>query len=148
MELIKLKSTSESKWFGMRDCQIELEDSGHIIELKYISEPPHGDSYHELRINNKLFQGYVWGCMFLFPYNQEFMVCQWMEKLYQRRTIIVNLCNLDYHVFNNSYSVYEFDEVLLFGNYRNEEKFEVNIDEIVWINSMDRIDDNKVNGKI
>jgi hypothetical protein len=84
--------------------------------LRYISEPPHGDSYHYMKIDGFPFKGYVWGCMFLFPFHQKYIVCSWMEKLYERKTIIIAIKNKLYHVFDGYWYDYKIEKgILLLG---------------------------------
>lgn len=87
----ELYCDTDSVWLGMNDYTIDLKLSGHNIVLEYVSEPPHGDSYHRMFIDGVLMRGYVWGCNFLFPLGQEFIVCSWMSKLYERKTVLINI---------------------------------------------------------
>ena len=98
MEKIKIENDTQTYWLGMSDYEINLPMIHKIIRLAYISEPPHGDSYHKLFIDETEFPGYVWGCNFLFPYQQKYMVCSWMEKICERKTAIINLENMKYFI--------------------------------------------------
>ena len=119
----------------MNDYFINLKKSNHTIELNYVSEPPHGDSYHKMRIDGVTLKGYVWGCMFLFPINQEYIVCSWMEKLYERKTIIINIENKSYHILNEYWYDFRIENGnLLLGNDKFKESKNVNINRIEkWI---------------
>lgn len=99
MKKIILGNDSQLHWFGMGDYEIILALSNKNIKIIYVSEPPFGDSYHKIYINDVEFDGYVWGCGFLFPFNQEYLVCSWMKELYDRKTIIINIINLNCYIF-------------------------------------------------
>jgi len=102
-EEVKIEDDTQTYWFGMNDYEIDLQIINKVIRLIYISEPPFGDSYHKLYIDEVEFPGYVWGCNFLFPYKQKFLVCSWMEKTYERKTTIINLENLKYYILPKYY---------------------------------------------
>ena len=117
MEKISIDNDTQTYWFGMSDYEINLQMINKTIKLLYVSEPPHGDSYHKLYVGETEFSGYVWGCNFLFPYKQKYLVCSYMEKLYERKTAIVNLESLNYfllpkyfHKFTNQNNNIEFEE--------------------------------------
>ena len=75
MEIIEINNDFDSHIFAMDDFELYLKLANVKIRIIYVSEPPHGDSYHHLFINDKRFPGYVWGCYFLFPYHQKYMIC-------------------------------------------------------------------------
>ena len=78
MEIINIDNDSQTYWFGMSDYEINLTMIDKTIRLLYVSEAPHGDSYHKLYIDEVETLGYVWGCNFLFPFKQKYLVCSWM----------------------------------------------------------------------
>jgi len=59
MEKIKIENDTQTYWLGMSDYEINLLMVHKIIRLVYISEPPNGDSYHKLFIDETEFPGYV-----------------------------------------------------------------------------------------
>jgi hypothetical protein len=87
----------------MNDYEINLQIISKTITLLYVSELSHGDSYHKLYIDGTEFSAYVWGCNFLFPYEQKYLVCSYMKKLYERKTVIINLKNLKYYILPKYY---------------------------------------------
>ncbi|MFD1469850.1 hypothetical protein ACFQ48_16595 [Hymenobacter caeli] len=107
MTKITLDDDFQTYWFGMGDYEINLTIVNKVIRVIYVSEPPFGDSYHKLYVDDIEFKGFVWGCEFLFPFNQEYLICSWMKGLYQRKTIIINLINLNYHILPISYESFK-----------------------------------------
>ena len=123
MKKIYIENDTQTYWFGMSDYEINLAKINKIIRLIYVSEPPHGDSYHKLYIGETEFFGYVWGCNFLFPYKQEYLVCAWFEKTIERKTIIINLENFKYFVLPQYYHTFrrENDDIV-FENSASRER--------------------------
>ncbi|TDQ08799.1 hypothetical protein [Pedobacter metabolipauper] len=116
MTTVKI-SDDQSHWMGMDDYEIILTESGHAIELKYLGEPPHGDSYHSLNVDGLQLEGFFWGCNFIFPDQQKYMVCSWMEKLYERKTIVVNLSAKSTYLMSDYWYDYKVNgDVLIFEN--------------------------------
>jgi hypothetical protein len=118
MEKVSIENDTQTYWFGMGNYEINLSMINKKIRLVYVSEAPHGDSYHKLVIDKTEFIGYVWGCNFLFPYGQRYLVCSWFEKTIERKTIIINLENLKhivlpkyYHSFSSKENDIEFEDV-------------------------------------
>ncbi len=70
----------------------------HVAEVIYEGEPPHGDSYHSLRIDGRAFPGHAWGCLFAFTADSRYFGCSWMERLYERKTVVVDLVTSRYFV--------------------------------------------------
>lgn len=87
----------------MEDFELSLKLAAIIVKIIYVSEPPHGDSYHHLYIDDKKFPGYVWGCYFLFPFHQKYMVCSWMKDLYDRKTVIIDIKTSEYIILEKYY---------------------------------------------
>lgn len=107
MKKIILDDDSQTHWFGMSNYEINLILINKIIKIIYVSEPPFGDSYHKLYIDDVEFNGFVWGCEFLFPFKQEYIICSWMKELYERKTIIINLTDLNYYIFPIYYETFK-----------------------------------------
>jgi len=118
MKKVTLGDDSQLHWFGMGDYEIDLALINKIIKVIYVAEPPFGDSYHKLYIDDVEFDGFVWGCEFLFPFNQEYLICSWMKSLYERKTIIINLMNLSHYVFPIYYGRFKRQKDCI--NFENE----------------------------
>ncbi|WP_152559974.1 hypothetical protein [Hymenobacter sp. IS2118] len=99
MKKIALTDDSQTHWFGMGNYEIKLTLINKTVRIMYVSEPPFGDSYHQLYIDNVEFEGFVWGCEFLFPFGQAYLICSWMKNLYQRKTLLIDLKTSNYYVF-------------------------------------------------
>ena len=126
-----LNENDNSIWLGMSDYRLILKQSNHEILMKYIGEPPHGDSYHQIELNGKLLKGYYWGCMFLFPSMQRYMVASWMEKLFERKTIIVDFKLKLYTVLDKYwYDFKEIDDKIVLINKATEEVETINLTKI------------------
>lgn len=100
---IEIKNDFDNHIFAMEDFELSLKLAEVRVKIVYVSEPPHGDSYHHLFINDRKFPGYVWGCYFLFPYHQKYMICSWMKDPYERKTIIIDIETLKYKVLEKYY---------------------------------------------
>lgn len=98
MEVLKLPSDGSCEWAGMGDYQLVSPNGSISANITYVGEPPHGDSYHYLGINGKKFPGYVWGCLFAFSPDSKYLVCSWMEKLIERKTVVINCADAKYFV--------------------------------------------------
>jgi len=75
---------------------IHLDMSKHDIELKYAGEPPHGDFYYEMDIDGQRIAGYVWAWVISFPFKQKYIVCHWVSRLFERKTIIIDIETLKF----------------------------------------------------
>ena len=113
MKKTEILDDTTSHWFGMQDYQIKLALSPHIININYIGEPPFGDSYHSLSIDDVQIDGYVWGCKFMFPYQQRYLMCSWMADLYERKTIIIQLSTAKIHVLKEYWYDYKVKEGII-----------------------------------
>jgi hypothetical protein len=80
-----------SVWAGMGDFRLISPDLSHEVLLMYAGEPPHGDSYHRLTIEGKSFPGHAWGCLFAFTADSRYFAFSWMERLYDRKTVVTDL---------------------------------------------------------
>ena len=97
-EIIRFAPDGQARWAGMGDFVLVSPDGMHRIELTYIGEPPHGDSYHRATIDGVAFPGEVWGCLFAFSTCSRHLVFSWMAKRYERRTAVVDLQKKHYFV--------------------------------------------------
>jgi len=114
MKEINVWNDCEVHWFGQISFKINLMMSNHTVKLIYVGEPPHGDSYNELYIDDKKMDGYVWGCNFIFPFSQQYIICSWMEDKIERQTIIIDIASLKYIVMDEYWYNYEVknDEII------------------------------------
>lgn len=131
MEIIRTSNDYKCQWYGMGDFKITLEKSSHIIELTYKGEPPHGDSYHIMKINDFQIPGLTWGGMYMFPYNQEYVICSWMSKLYERKTIVIDIRNRRYYITKDywTHSKIENNKLIL-GDYKFTKTMVLDINQI------------------
>jgi hypothetical protein len=90
----------------MGDYQLVSPDGSILADIRYVGEPPHGDSYHDLSINGNRFPGYVWGCLFAFSTDSKYLVCSWMDKPIERKTVVIDCTNRKYLVLPQY--IYEF----------------------------------------
>lgn len=125
MEKIEIKNDFDSHILAMDDFELSLKLANAVVKIIYVSEPPHGDSFHHLFINDRKFPGYVWGCYFLFPYHQKYMICSWMKDLYDRKTIIIEIETLKYKVLEKYYHQFKMknQQIELIGIEENEKLF-------------------------
>lgn len=108
-QTIELQFPSEGGhlWASMGNYVLISPKGKHKIDLTFSGEPPHGDSYHELKIDGKTFPGYAWGCCFVFSADARYFGFSWMESRYERKTIIADLQVNRYFVLPQY--IYEFD---------------------------------------
>lgn len=78
-------------WAGMGNFRLVSPDGTHAAELVYEGEPPHGDSYHAMRIDGRPFPGHAWGCVFAFTEDSRFFGFSWMAHLFERKTVVADL---------------------------------------------------------
>lgn len=97
-EEIELPADGSPIWAGMSNYIIFSPRRLHRLDLAYVGEPPHGDSYHSLHIDGKHFPGYAWGCLFAASSDSRYIAFSWMEEPYQRKTVVVDLDNARYLV--------------------------------------------------
>lgn len=98
MKVLKLPNDGTGEWAGMGDYCLLSPDGKNSIEIPYVSEPPHGDSYHKLIVNGKSFPGFAWGCIFAFSTNSRYLICSWMSKKYDRKTIVIDCLEFKFFV--------------------------------------------------
>ena len=122
MKTLRIKANLDSIWLGMENYKLTLDQNEAEVFLKYIGEAPHGDSYFSMYINNECIKGYVWGCMYLFPFNQAYIICSWMEKIYERKTIIIDHKSKKFSILDTYWYDYKEDEdkIILSNNNFNE----------------------------
>ena len=100
MDAKDIKFTDDGKaiWASMGDYNLISPNHAHRIELQYMGEPPHGDSYHHGIIDGQPFPGYLWGCNFAFSSCSRYFVSSWMTKFFERFTVVVDLHAKSYFV--------------------------------------------------
>lgn len=88
---IEFTANGLSHWAGMGDYRLVSPDKRLEVFIRYFGEPPHGDSYHELMVGGAKLPGFVWGCNFAFTADSQILAASWMSKLYERKTIVIEL---------------------------------------------------------
>jgi hypothetical protein len=66
------------------------------VDLPYCGEPPHGDSFHTVTVDGVSVPGYAWGCGFACSSDSRFLCLSWMEQLYDRKTLVIDLVERRY----------------------------------------------------
>ncbi|TDG35613.1 hypothetical protein EZJ43_13415 [Pedobacter changchengzhani] len=122
MVKIEINNDFDTHFFAMEDFELSLKLADAVVKIIYISEPPHGDSYHHLFIDDRKFPGYVWGCHFLFPYHQKYMICSWMKDLYDRKTVIIDIKTSEYKILKKYFGKFKMNnnQIELIGISENE----------------------------
>lgn len=94
----QLPADGSPLWAGMADIELITPDGRHQIYLGFEGEPPRGDSYHSIWINNVRAPGYAWGCLFACTPDSRFLAMSWMETLPERKTAVFDLEERRYFV--------------------------------------------------
>jgi hypothetical protein len=90
-------------------------DRHHEIVLRYVGEPPHGDSFHEIDVDGAKLPGFAWGCNFAFTPKSRFFAASWMSERYQRQTIILDVEQRRYFVLPTYIADFTFRWPILNG---------------------------------
>jgi hypothetical protein len=109
MDRIEFGDDGRPKWAGMSDYALVSPDRRHEIILRYVDEPPHGDSYHRAWIDGRAFPGFFWGAYFGFTPDSRFFAGSWMSDLYDRQTTVVDLFEQRYLVLPDHIPQFVFD---------------------------------------
>ncbi|KAA0970379.1 hypothetical protein FPY71_07620 [Aureimonas fodinaquatilis] len=88
---VQCPSDGGSVYCGYGDYRIIAPDGQTQALLTYVTEPPFGDSYCRLTVAGKPFPGFAWGSHFAWTKDGRFLVFAWMEKLYDRKTAVVDV---------------------------------------------------------
>lgn len=64
LEMVTFDQKDFRTYVCMGDFLLISANGRHKIELTYVGEPPHGDSYHSIKIDGDAFLGLPWGCHF------------------------------------------------------------------------------------
>jgi len=86
-----LPADGTSLWAGMANYILATTDRRHEIDLRYVGEPPHGDSFHELSVDGRRLPGFAWGCYFGVSPCSRHLAASWMAKLYERKTVVIDM---------------------------------------------------------
>jgi len=97
----------------MGDYALVSPDRRHEIILRYVDEPPQGESYHRAWIDERAFPGFFWGAYFGFTPDSRFFAGSWMGDLYNRQTTVVDLFEQRYHVLAEHIQQFVFDWPML-----------------------------------
>ncbi|MDQ8028987.1 MAG: hypothetical protein REJ23_09680 [Brevundimonas sp.] len=115
---VHLPDDGASVWAGMADLVLVLP-SGQELEAPYVGEPPHGDSFHALTINGARLPGHVWGSRFAAAPDGRYLAVQWMRKMYERQTLVIDIEARRYLVLPTPVQDFRFDGVVLRGDGRS-----------------------------
>ena len=116
MEKLKLPSDGTCEWAGMGNYNLKSPDGSQNIDLIYVGEPPHGDSYHHLIVNGKRAPGFAWGCLFAFSENSRYLVLSWMAKLVERKTMVIDCSQEKYFILPEYICSFSIDWPLIKEN--------------------------------
>ena len=114
-ETIELPADGASRWAGMGNYVLISPDGQHKVALRYSGEPPHGDSFHELEVDGVRLPGFAWGCTFAFTVDSRYFAASWMAKLYERKTIVVDVERRQFFVAPDYIHDFAFRERTLEG---------------------------------
>lgn len=76
---IQFTSGGTSRWAGMGDYVLVSPDKRHEVFLRYMGEPPDGDSFHEARIDGVKRRFSLW-LQFCFTGNSQLFAASWMLR--------------------------------------------------------------------
>ncbi|WP_084304850.1 hypothetical protein [Phytopseudomonas flavescens] len=83
-------------WAGMGNYLLLSPDARHEVELIYLGEPPHGDSYHRVIIDGHALPGFAWGDWFSMSACSRYLSMSWMPACYERHTLLVDMLGYRY----------------------------------------------------
>ncbi|KTT15166.1 hypothetical protein NS331_21385 [Pseudacidovorax intermedius] len=115
MDELKFKSDGTSVVARMADCRISTPDGRHVLELPYDGEPPHGDSYHRLLVDGRVFPGRAWGCNFALSDRSLHVAFSWMPAMLQRKTVVLSLGDYSYCILPSYIHDFSFSWPALVG---------------------------------
>lgn len=110
-----LPDGGKSRWAGMANYILATPDLNHEVDLRYVDEPPRGDSYLELRVDDRKLPGFVWGCMFAVDACSRYLASSWMAERYERKTVVIDLEQHRFTVLPVHIADFEFHWPLLDG---------------------------------
>lgn len=95
---LELPPGGNRAWAGHGHYRLISPSRRQIVRLRYVGEPPHGDSYHQLHVDDAALPGFVWGCEFALSADEQFLAASWMAQPFERRTIIIDVATGRYTV--------------------------------------------------
>jgi hypothetical protein len=95
-QTLTLPSDGRPAHAGMGDFSLLTPDGRHRVDLPYCGEPPHGDSFHTISVDGVGVPGNAWGCGFACSSDSRFLCLSWMEKRYDRKTLVIDLMERRY----------------------------------------------------
>jgi hypothetical protein len=123
LQSIRLPADGSPVWAGMADCQLLSPDGAHRIDLPYLGEPPHGDSYHRMEIDGASFPGHAWGGLFAMTADSQYLAFSWKPSRsvarpsdFERKTVVVDLTMRRYFVLPTYIYKFRFVWPLLEGS--------------------------------
>jgi hypothetical protein len=84
-------AAGQSVWAGYESYILVSPDARHEVELPYVSEPPHGDSYHTIQVDGHSVPGFAWGCNFAWSDDSRYLVLSWMRSKWERKTLVIDV---------------------------------------------------------
>lgn len=102
-------------WAGMGDYELISPDGKYILQIPYEGEPPHGDSYHRVVINERVLGFHAWGGMFTFSACSRYFGFSAMPEKWQRKTCVLDLEKSLYFFLPNYLYEFGFAWPLLVG---------------------------------
>lgn len=116
MQRIEFTNDKRHQHVGMGDLLLISPDGRYEIQLMYVGEPPHGDSFHSGFIDGHPYPGFIWGCMFAFSSCSRYFAFSAMPTKYERRTAIVDLDTQSYFVLPQYIYQFRFDWPVIVGD--------------------------------
>ena len=98
LEVIEARRDGESFWAAYSSFLFLSPDRSQRVKAEYVGEPPHGDSYHQLIVNERKLPGFAWGGSFAWSADSRYFCCAWMEKRFERKTIVIDVMQGRYFV--------------------------------------------------
>lgn len=122
LEEVRFDADGRARWAGMGDLQLISPDGKHHVEIRYAGEPPHGDSYHRVVVDGRVFPGFAWGCMFAFSSCSRYVAFSWMSRMFERHTVVADMSEAQYAVLPEYIYDFTFQWPKLLGEGRQSEE--------------------------
>lgn len=132
-ENLVLPADGAALWAGMGDYVLLTANGGHRVVLDYIGEPPFGDSYHRMTIDGVDFPGFAWGCLFATTPDGRYLAAEWMPRLYERMTILIDLETARFRRLDILFTTLAFADGLLICTDVNGKAHRVDVNAGEWI---------------
>jgi hypothetical protein len=81
-------------YLGYQSMRVQVPVTGALVEFRYVDEPPHGDALLEMRLQERIFPGLVWGSMTYWSPDGRYLVMDWAGAVrgeLRRTCVLVNL---------------------------------------------------------